>query len=153
MVVQEHSATAAPVEVTAWMMSPVSRGRVTTFKAYSAAMPNVMGRAMKFRKVTRTPDQPAAPTISSTPSSKVQMAAAAVRAGLMMRTMRNRTAIRDARVAIGPSCNTERIIAPKTTAEPEVSMTLPLGNVSSWSTAAIFSRSLPFQTDKPPSEG
>ena len=54
MVVQEHRATALPVDTTARTMSRVSRFRLTTLMAYSAPMPKVMGRAMKLRKVIFT---------------------------------------------------------------------------------------------------
>ena len=71
MVVQEQSATALPVDVTACSMSPDSRWRATTLMAYSAPMPKVIGRAMKFRKVIFTSAKPAAPTIQTTPSNMV----------------------------------------------------------------------------------
>ena len=57
------------------------------------------------------------------------------------------TAMSDAAVAIGPSCRIERIIAAKTTAEPEVSTTLPFGRCRYCSTEAMRRRSRPFQTE------
>ena len=63
------------------------------------------------------------------------------------------TAISDATVAIGPSCRTDRIIDPNTTAKPEVSITLPLSSLIVCSTEAMRSRSRPFQTEIPRSGG
>ena len=57
------------------------------------------------------------------------------------------TAISDATVAIGPSCRIDRIIAPNTTAKPDVSITLPSSSLMFCSTDAIRSRSRPFQTE------
>ena len=59
----------------------------------------------------------------------------------------------DAAVAIGPSCRIERIIAEKTTADPDVSTTLPFGRCRYCRTEAMRSRSRPFQTEIPPSGG
>ena len=76
-----------------------------------------------------------------------------MRMGRIVKAMMRNTAMSEAAVAMGPSCRTDRIIAPNTTADPDVSSTVPSGRCRYWSTAAILSRSLPFQTDNPVSTG
>ena len=116
-------------------------------------MPKVIGSAMKFRNVTRTWAQPAPPTIRRTPSISVASAINAAAAGRMVKEMMIKTAINETAVAIGPSRRIERIIDAKTTAEPEVSTTLPFGRCRYCRTEAIRSRSRPFQTESPCSGG
>ena len=116
-------------------------------------MPKVMGKAMKFRKVTCTRARPAPPIISSTPRPSVVSAISAAAAGRIVNAMITSTAISEATVAIGPSWRIDLIIAPNTTAKPEVSITLPLSRRMVCSTLAMRSNSRPFHTDSPFSGG
>ena len=93
MVVQEQSATALPVDITARSMLPDSRWRATTLMAYSDPMPKVMGRAMKFRNVILTSAKPAAPTIQTTPINMVAMVSKAPLTGRITNPMISTTAI------------------------------------------------------------
>ena len=111
--------------------------------AYSPPTPKVIGSARKLRNVTCTRASPAAPTIHSTPRHSVATAIAAARAGRTSTAISDATSNSEISVARGPSCSTERSIAPKTIGVPDVSIVLPSGSGRRSSTRAIASRSCP----------
>ena len=109
-------------------------------------MPNVIGSAMKLRKLVRTPTHAAAPSIHMTPANSVASTSAAparLRASAMTRRA---TARIDAPVASGASCTIERIMAAKMTACPELRTTVPSSSGISPMMSAMRTRLRPSHT-------
>ena len=95
---------------------------------YSEPMPNVIGSAMKFKKLSFSLVHAATPTIQTTPSTRAARTTPVPRRFLVDNATTTATAANDANVASGPSRSIERIISANTVERLAVITRVPSGS-------------------------